>query len=319
MSFLRQITLNYSAYSLQTHDNTHTETYNSIIPKIKSNKISNNQSCFLKRASSVISITKEGSLTIEAALVIPIFLFAVMSILSFTDILRLQMKIDSALSQCAKELAVYGYAQDELIGNNTEDISFPAETLLSETYVRGRVISEIGREYLEWSPMKNPAAMHFLGSRIMEKDRIELCCTYYVTPFFALSPKAGFLTGSTAVARAFTGYDNLIGQNSLQKEEVVYITPDGSVYHRQRSCHYLDLSIEKVFKEELTGMRNQDGEIYHACELCGNVGNQRTIFITSYGNRYHRDILCSGLRRTVEMVPLSQVGGRKPCSKCGYE
>lgn len=318
MSFLRQITTIYSAYSLQTHNNTHTETYNLNIPKIKSNTISNYQRCFSKRASSVISITKEGSLTIEAALVIPIFLFAVMSILSFTDILRLQMKIDSSLSQCAKELAVYGHAGDEISEKSIGELSFGAETLFSETYVRGRVISQTGGEYLEWSPMKNAAAMHFSGSRIMENDRIELRCSYYVTPFFSLSAKAGFLTGSTAVARAFTGYDNLKGQNSSQKEELVYITPQGSVYHRQRGCHYLDLSIEKVFIEALAGMRNQDGEIYHQCERCINIGNQRTVFITGYGNRYHRDILCSGLRRTVEMIPLSQTGGRKPCSKCGY-
>lgn len=304
-----------SALSLRTRFKKYTDKYRLIFPKVKEKR----SNCLPKRISSVISITAGGSLTVEAALVIPIFLFAIMAILSFTEILRLQMNIDSALQQCAKELAVYGYAGDSLSANMVEDISFPAETLLSETYVRERVISEIGREELQNSPMEGAGALHFVGSRIMENDRIELRCTYYVTPFFSLSPKAGFLTGTTAVARAFTGYDNLAGASEGEKEEYVYITENGTVYHRDRGCHYLDLSIEKVFTEELAGMRNADGSIYYACPVCGDTNSGSVVFITRYGNRYHSDILCSGLRRTVEAVPVSQVGGRSPCSKCGYQ
>ncbi len=319
MSFLKiHNNLFQSALSLQTHSYNHTDKSTDknllTIPKIK-DKQSN---FFSKRISSVISITSEGSLTIEAALAIPIFLFAVMAVLSFGEILRLQMKFDSALQQCAKELAVYGYAGDALCGSTIGEASFPAETLFSEVYVRNRVISELGKEYLDASPTEGTNSLHFLGSRIMEDDRIELRCTYYVTPFFILSPKAGFLTGSTAVARAFTGYDNLAGAAAEEKEEYVYITAEGAVYHRKRDCHYLDLSIEKVFAKDIPGIRNADGSIYSACSICGETNSGSIVFITDYGNRYHSDILCSGLRRTVEAIPISQVGTRSPCKKCGY-
>lgn len=303
-----------SALSLQTHFEKHTDKLHLIFPKVKE-KQSNH---FSKRASSVISITSEGSLTIEAALTIPIFLFAIMAILSFAEILRLQINMDSALQQCAKELAVYGYAGDALCGNTVGDLSFPAETLFSEGYVRNRIISEVGKEDLDHSPAEGTGSLHFTGSRIMENDRIELRCTYYVTPFFALSPKAGFLTGSTAVARAFTGYDNLTATDAGNKEEYVYVTPNGTVYHKSRSCPYLDLSIEKIFAGEVAGMRNADGGMYYACSVCGETNSGSVVFITEYGDRYHSDILCSGLRRTVEAIPISQVGGRNPCKKCGY-
>lgn len=315
MSFLRKHNkLFQSALSLQTHFYNHTDKNLLTFPKIK-DKQSN---FFSKRISSVISITSEGSMTIEAALVIPIFLFAIMAILSFGEILRLQMKLDSAMQQCAKELAVYGYAGDALCGNTVGEVSFPAETLFSEGYVRNQIISELGRDYLDASPMEGTGSLHFLGSRIMEDDRIELRCAYYVTPFFSLSPKAGFLTGTTAVARAFTGYDNLEGADAGEKEEYVYVTAEGTVYHRKRDCHYLDLSIEKAFADEIPGMRNADGSIYYACPLCGEANSGSVVFITDYGNRYHSDILCSGLRRTVEAIPISQVGARSPCKKCGY-
>ncbi len=315
LEHIKQIII--SAFSLQTQIKKHTDILHLVFPRIKKRKISNRKPFASKRISSVISITHEGSLTVEAALVIPIFLFAVTAVLSFTDILRLQMKMDSAMTQCAKELAVYGYAGESIAGEVLDDIPFPEGTLFSETYVRNRVISELGQDYLSRSPANGSGTIHFLGSRIMENDRIELDAAYYVTPYFALSPKSGFLTGNHAVARAFTGYDNLSAVNEKDREEFVYITPEGEAYHKSRGCHYLDLSIEKVFIEDISGIRNAEGGIYHACPLCKGAGNGTTVFVTNYGNRYHRDVLCSGLKRTVEMVPISETGGRHPCAKCG--
>lgn len=316
MSFLeRNNKLIQSALSLQTHFKKHTDKYHLIFPKVK-NKLSN---YFSKRISSVISFTSEGSLSIEAALIIPIFLFAVMAVLSFAEMLRLQMKIDSSMQQCAKELAVYGYAAKQSGGENVDDLPFGAETLFSEIYVRNRIISETGEEYLKGSPMENTNALHFTGSRIMENDRIELRCTYYVTPFFSLSPETGFLMESTAVARAFTGYDNLAGASLEENEEYVYVTENGTAYHRDRGCHYLDLSIKKVFTGDLAFLRNADGSIYGACPICGDGNSGSIAFITKYGNRYHSDILCSGLRRTIKTIPISEVGDRSPCVKCGYK
>ena len=317
MSFLEQIKqLIISAFSLQTQIKKHTDKLHLIFPRIKKRRKRNYKPFVPKRISSVISITHEGGLTIEAALIIPIFLFAIAAVLSFTDILRLQMKIGSAMVQCAKELAVYGYAEESILGETVDDVPFLAETFFSETYVRNRVISELGEDYLLGTPAEGGRAIHFAGSRIMENDRIELRSAYYVTPFFALSPKSGFLTGTRAVARAFTGYDNLSAVSDGDKEEFVYITPEGTAYHKSRSCHYLDLSIERVFMEDISGIRNKDGAIYYACPLCKGSGNGTTVFVTSYGSRYHKDVLCSGLKRTVEMVPISETGGRHPCSKC---
>ena len=100
--------------------------------------------------------------------------------------------------------------------------------------MRNRVISELGEDYLLGTPAEGGRAIHFAGSRIMENDRIELRSAYYVTPFFALSPKSGFLTGTRAVARAFTGYDNLSAVSDGDKEELLYNAGRNGISQKQK-------------------------------------------------------------------------------------
>ncbi len=314
MSFLKKYLEQniISAFSLRTHFKSYTDKHHLIIPKIK--EYCDNY-LFSKRMSSVILLDSKGSLTVEAALVIPLFLFAVMAILSFVQMLHMQMAMDSAMHQRAKELATYGYAQSMWSKGHEADLPMPAEMLFSEIYVKNQVETDLGRDYLKASPLKGD--IYFLDSRIMENDRIELHSSYYVSPFFSLSPTAGFLTGQTAVVRAFTGYDNLTSVNVAQKEEYVFITEYGTAYHRDRGCPYLDLSVRKEFDDNLSALRNKDGEKYRACQGCAGTVATNLIFVTDYGETYHSDILCSGLRRSIESVPVSQVGGRSPCPKCG--
>ena len=99
-------------------------------------------------------------------------------------------------------------------------------------------------------------------------------------------------------------------------DEWVYITPYGTVYHRDRACRYLDLNIRAVSRQSLLTLRNADRKIYRPCESCGLSGN-RTVYVTDYGERYHNSLSCSGLKRTIYMIKLSQTGGKKACSKCG--
>ena len=277
---------------------------------------------FLKRMSPgfIAPFFHRGSLTVEAALVIPLFLFAVISILSFTEILRVQMKLNGSLQQTAKEMAVYAYAVDNPTDRTTDKTEKASVDLsdiaLSETYVRSRTVSDLTGSYLENSPIGGAYKLSFLESRFMEKDRIKLRCHYYVTPFFALSKKAGFLTESSAVIHAFNGYDNAGNTADDEKEIVVYITESGRAYHYSRDCRYLDLSIRNVDAGQLSGLRNQSGGKYYACPICARSGTGVITYVTDYGDRYHYDLLCSGLKRTIRAVFLSQVGSRTPCSKC---
>lgn len=101
-------------------------------------------------------------------------------------------------------------------------------------------------------------------------------------------------------------------------EQMVYITVTGSVYHKSRECSSLRPSVRKVSRSFVVTARNDSGAIYYPCERC--IEGDRAlgdVYITDYGNRYHEDATCPGLKRTIREIPLSEVRDRRACKKCG--
>lgn len=113
-----------------------------------------------------------------------------------------------------------------------------------------------------------------------------------------------------AVCRAWIGFTELKGQ-----ETYVYMTPEGSVYHLYSDCTHLKLSIQCVTKAKAGASKNQYGQGYRACDLCGEDAGV-LVYITLEGDCYHSNRTCSGLKRTIRQVPMSQTGGRGCCMRC---
>lgn len=118
-------------------------------------------------------------------------------------------------------------------------------------------------------------------------------------------------------ARAWVGYT---GESFAEtaREEMVYVTPEGRVYHRDRNCSYLNLTVRTISAAQLEGARNQSGGKYYPCEYCvKGSGPGNTVYITDYGTSYHSVRDCQGLKRTIMAVPYSEAAGLSGCSRCG--
>lgn len=243
---------------------------------------------------------KKASLTVEASLILPIFLFAMILIGYLGQMIRCQDEVQGALTRLAREAsAEYGASQ--------------SDRWKSQAYYMAKL-----NTYIQGAG----GAITFMDSRLMEEnDEIDLVAEYLITPPFSIIGLGNFHFRQRVHTRAFTGVDQR-SRETTQDGTIVYITDTGSVYHRKLSCTYLKLSISQVVYGDLAFLRNSSGGKYKACERCGKdkePGVQSEIWITNYGDRYHTSRSCSGLKRSIREIRLSEVGSRTPCSKCGRE
>lgn len=273
----------------------------------------------LKRVSRFIFHKKvKASMTLEAAMVLPLFLFFLLNMIYCMNIIGTQSRLQAALHQTGNQMAFAGYAYAQVGDAALPEI--PAGVILSEGYARQQIIRYVGRKYLEKSCVTGGAGgISMLGSSVMGTgDYIDLQVSYRGQPFTALMGYDGFLMRQRYYAKAWTGYEIGSSANGQATEDLlVYITQTGTVYHVYRNCSYLNPVIQEIPVAEMAGQKNLSGGKYSACERCGNGSAQGKVYVTGQGSRYHRNLNCSGLKRTIYTVPLSQTGGRGRCSKCG--
>lgn len=255
-----------------------------------------------------------GSITIETALILPIFLFAMLSVLMFCEAIRLSDNLSVLLHQNAKELAMYGYASkymDEMPAGKAGNIAF------SETYVRYKISKGL-KEKKQAADMitGKETEIHYLYSKILEDDMIDLIACYEVLLPYSFLGAGKFKVVDRARVRAWTGYDNTRTEHLRGTEEIVFITSDSEVYHRDRGCRHLNVKIKTVSRQETGNLRNKNGGRYYRCGYCKG-GTGMVVYLTEYGNRYHESVTCSKLKRDVYPLPLSEAGERRPCKTCG--
>lgn len=257
-------------------------------------------------------------MTLEAAFALPFFLFAILNILFAVNIIGTQSRINAALHQVGNKLAFAGYVYENTVGDALPDGL--VGVAITEGYARGQIVEYVGSSYLENSCVKGGAGgLSFIGSSLMgAEDIIDLRITYRVRPFAGLMGFDGFLMSQRYYGRAWTGYDAAgSAGGGAQEDPMVYIAKTGTAYHLDRNCTYLNPKIESVPVQSVSDRRNASGGKYAPCGSCGAGGSGNQVYITDYGNSYHKRLDCPGLKRTIYTVPLSEVGGRGRCSKCG--
>lgn len=221
---------------------------------------------YSKRISSFLLSTQEGSMTVEASIAIPVFLFAVINLLSVILQFGEYASNLADMHRNVKELAVHAHILGES-GNADNEL-----VVLTEIQSLKPVI-----------------------------------------------PVLGFDAAKTIVnckARKWTGYNVEKTTGVREEEEWVYITPSGSAYHKNPNCGYLNPQIFSAVTDRIDEYRNSSGEKYYPCTGCKDITLTGICFFTEYGNRYHSTLKCSGLKRTVYSVLISEVEGRHACSKC---
>lgn len=254
-----------------------------------------------------------GSMTVEAAFVVPFFLFVMLAVLQFAKIETVSSAVLCGMTDTAKDMAAYAYIQQLGV---TAGEGLPAELLtggISAIYAKSSVEKKAGFQ-------ASDGTLHLWRSSFLQDEIIDLAVLYEAKNTYTILPVPRVHAALRARVRAWTGRDgngsDSESEENENQEEMVYVTETGHVYHTDENCTHIHLSIQSVSRESVEHLRNSSGGKYHACEKChGGTGD--TVYITEYGDRYHSSVGCSGITRNVRKVPISQVEGWRVCSKCG--
>lgn len=238
-----------------------------------------------KRKAGVFTSCVDASFTIEASMVLTIFILLSYCMLYPFFVLDIHMKLQAATELIAQKKAWYNWEDDGSL------------SLLLQEKISSYSIGDIDYE----------------DTISVDDSGIIDCVVEYQVSFpFPIKHAENFLVRSRR--KSWIDYEN-VDANAGSKTDYVYIASSGQVYHLYEDCTYLKLSIQSVDYEKLSTLRNDSGGIYYACERC-RPDASGVVYVTSDGNRYHRNLSCSGLKRQVQKISKDDVTDKTVCSRC---
>lgn len=276
----------------------------------------------------------KGSLTVEAALVLPMFVFATIIFLYCIQIVQLYEQVQKGITDVARRAATYGYVYEQFLQDEKQNKDEKGEeqkqskailrTLLDGSFYKINFLEVISEDTInEGLIVGGKLGILFLGSKFMEDEIIEVKATYSIslpTLFFKVHP---IVVQQGVKTRGFVGRPLFVAEEEEEKEEgeYVYITEKGTVYHIEMTCSYIYRKPQAVMGSNIGDKRNNSGGKYYPCATCvhSELSMTQTYYITGYGTRYHSSASCTQVERNIKKLLLSEVGERRACKKCGGE
>lgn len=248
-----------------------------------------------------------AGMTVEASIVLPLFMFFMFHLMSCVEMIRLHGKLTLAMWDAGKQLMVYEAIADKATAK-VPDIG------VSYLYVKNRVEYLLGEEYLDNSPLgQGRLGMNFLSSEY-SADVIDVELTYQVIPKITIFPFGYMRMENRFLGKTWTGFDV-----SGEVPHYVYVTLYGEVWHSVPNCSYIHIDVFAEAVNSINDLRNGSGEKYRLCEICGEEKQQKVVYYTPQGDRYHNTKDCSSLVRYVRAVIWERNIPYRPCSKCAEE
>lgn len=278
------------------------------------------QGCHGKKAFLSVS----AALTLEAAMCLTIFIFAVVCLMLPMKIMNTERKVQAVLEALGEDYSQYAYIKESLEKGKVFNVTGAGDFAkgfckylaagIAEGYAQSQVMLHMDTISVEHVTM--------LRSQILEDDEtIDLIVDYEIRLPFPVLGLPSLRRTARCQRRAWIGkegkdYDGTGGSQEGDPDEIVYIGKNSTRYHRSRSCHYLANRMTGVPKAEIAELRNDYGNKYNPCAVCGQLTGD-TVFIMPGGRSYHTTQSCSAIIAYVRAVRLSEVEHLGACSYCG--
>lgn len=262
-----------------------------------------------------------ASMTVEAAFVLPLFVFFSTALLVPIHWLDTQRKIQMVTERFCEELSQYVYVM-EPDGLMEVDHESAEETGIEEwisvfsdkaagLWLKGRTEKYTDQVQIREAQVRGEDEM--ICFKLSYREHI---------PFFPVS-RDGIIMGAAANRRCWTGLDGKLkeaGEEIRQTEKemaMVYVGANMGRYHMYRDCHYISNIYQAVSYREAGKIRTPDGMRLDACSYCaGKVSGEDMVYITPSGKHYHSRKDCGSMNAYVRKVPLEEVEYLGMCSYC---
>lgn len=217
---------------------------------------------------------RKASLTVEASVILPVFLLAMTMLISVIDVCRVKVEAQAELTQQAKKLSMYAYAASEIYENEYVDLYkietydlpvklFPFQPV--KLAIRARVHTWTGRSDAEnnaASDSEDASDMVYITERETVYHTNENCThldlSIMQTDKNSLSDLRNEVGGKYYACEKCCGSSH--GNDSASYGSIYYITENGSSYHVSLNCSSLKRTTKLVKKSEVTHLEE--------CERC---------------------------------------------------
>ena len=173
-----------------------------------------------------------ASASVEGAIVIPLFIYAVMSIMFIMQVIAVRIHINNAFYVTLRKCAGYVYVYE-----NSGNVP---KGMVAET-IRRLLIDEIGTDYAaDHNIMGGNAGIMFMSSKILNNNSvIDIKLTYSIKNPFDIFGLSTIRVTDRKRVNAWLGEDKDNFAGNVSDKEYVYITAGGEVYHTNKECTYL--------------------------------------------------------------------------------
>lgn len=249
----------------------------------------------LGRAS--LSTHLRGIITVEAAIIMPIYIFVISSIIYLFNILYIQNTFQEQLTLISSNISSDYYLSCSIKTLNQDQKS----ELYSSNPIKNITPSLITATYIDSIFMNQDMAKFINSTNIVDKtDGLSFNGTYLDSStndlFIRLSYKIelpfmpkSFSLPITQYSKVHLFYGKNITQSKGDTTTYVYLSGSGNIYHTNKYCSYL---IHYTSTVPVNKIHTLSCIACYRCNYPTYSTNAKYVFLTEDGDRYHYTLDC---------------------------
>jgi len=285
-----------------------------------------------------------ASLSVEAAVVLPLFIAAMCLLMYPMRIMNAQIEMQLCMEQAGELVSVAEGVKTSVATSWKEDDTKETatkETINASTAINTafHTVETIGSGAaifagMDWDVFEIPVI-----TELKVPDEEDPYTVIHVT-CLADYPLAGLVGKQLSTVklvsrrRAWVGREGGAGraygdqispggsgaEEDQDSQKIVYVarnSVNSGRYHTKATCHYISNTMTSVNASAVSELRSSDGGKYHACPSC-RPGTYGTVYIFKSGDAYHASKYCKAIQSFAVEVTLKEAKerGLTQCTYC---